>query len=662
MDARQAFAPGGPLSELVPGYTPRPQQIEMAAAVDELPGRPDRSPLVIEAPTGVGKSLGYLVPLALARARGELGAVMVATANIALQEQLVNKDLPLVAELVRRATGRELEFALAKGVGNYLCAREYDAARQSLGAAQEEGWGELDAWARATGSGDLSELPFELGPNLRQLVTTTADDCSGDRCAFAGRCHARRVKARLAGADVVVTNYALLWIDHSIRLDSDGAAGALPPYDALVMDEAHKAADTARDAHGARITEGSIRHNARLLAPRSGRYPALDSDLLLAIEREARALFGAVATFAQSEAYRSRIRPRDRAPDPAALCQLLERAATVLSGAAARGDADYLQKLRSAARRLGTIAANLTGILAGSDEEACWIDLDRRGRAALRAAPLRVGEVLGPWLAPDEDAPATHARPGRPPRIVVVTSATLRDGERFDHVRAELGLGRAGRDLAVDSPFDWSRVALVVPSGPPASSREFRSFVSAQLGDLVRALGGRVLGLFTSHAGLQQAARVLRGCGVPVLVQGDAPRTQLVEQFRREERTVLLGTESFWAGVDVPGPSLSAVLIDKLPFAPPDDPIVDMLGRDSFYGWSLPRAVIQLRQGFGRLVRRDGDRGLVVLCDDRVITKGYGQRFLAPLPEVALCETIEDGLEVAGIAPARQASIEGLIT
>jgi ATP-dependent DNA helicase DinG len=610
----EVFGEGGLLARHFPGYAPRPGQIEMTCAVDDAYANKKR--LLVEAGTGVGKSIGYLVPAIRAYAT-EATRTLVVTSNIALQEQLTRKDLPALVRTLRRP----FRFALLKGTSNYLCREALDESMLDPGSPLEVR--DVAGWAQRTATGDLSELDRELPPRARAACTTSAEDCLGSKCPSAERCFVLRARLDARQAHVVVVNYHLFFADLSIR--ADGGEGILPSHGAVVLDEVHNAADIARSFFGRRISHGSVMHVSRRLL-------SIKAELAKELERASDRFFADLDAYRRSKDYRARLEQATPV-DHTGLHHALRAAAKFLRDAMV-GETDELalKRLEAVANNADRQAAFLLAAmkLEGSENVVYSIDeSEGKKSAALVGQPIDVGPMLREHL-------------WESPRLgtVVGTSATLGDGKSFDLVASEVG-AEGVRQLVVPSPFDWPRNALVVvpPGLPLAGSAEWGPRMCSALVDAVWAAGGRTLGLFTSRRMLREAALACRAVGFPwpVLVQGEAPRTKLVEQFRQDVRSVLLGTSSLWEGVDVQGESLSCVVMDKLPFGSPDDPIASVLeerrGRRYFKEVAVPRAVLDFRQGAGRLIRTATDRGVIVLLDDRILTKPYGRAFLRGLPE-----------------------------
>jgi ATP-dependent DNA helicase DinG len=610
------FGPNGIFARRFQGYAPRRGQIELTRAGDRA--IEENAHLMAEAPTGTGKSIAYLVP-AIQHAVKHDKRVLVVTGNIALQEQLVSKDLPLLAEVLPW----KFTYALLKGRQNYLCPSRLheQEAEPYLGEPGEPFDADLYqailAWAEATETGDKSELPFEPPPRLWRRFSIASEDCKGNECRFRDQCFAAKAKARAEQAMVVVTNYHMLLLHLHLR-EITGRDLILPAFDIAICDEGHKMADIAREFFGFRITAGSMRWAGRLLR-RMGRVR-----LATTLEAEASVFFDALDVYARSDAYERRLRVPGAVPHQALRAVLVETFRAYQEGMDDVLDSDARAELTRAMARAMALVIQLDAAMGLTDEGSVYF-LERlpKGGVALASKVVDVSERLRKLFF--------DATPS-----VIVTSATLTTGGSFEHAKRELGV-RDARELVVESPFDFEKQALlIVPEGLPSPQEPvFVDAVADTVARIVDLAEGRTLGLFTSYRNLNAAYERLSGCGYRVLRQGDAPRTQLIEAFRKDVRSVLLGTESFWAGVDVPGESLSCVIIDRLPFPSPDDPVLDAVSErdpDWFQDFSLPRAIIAFKQGFGRLIRSQLDRGVVVVLDERLVTKRYGKKFIGSLP------------------------------
>jgi ATP-dependent DNA helicase DinG len=548
----------------------------------------------------------------------------VATATKALQEQLLGKDVPLAAA----ALGREVSVALLKGRQNYLCRKSvhgFELLGASLFARPDDGraFEELRGWIESTEAGDRAELPFEPSETLWSELAVGSERCLGRRCPFVSSCFAEAARARAQGADLVITNHALYFADLGVREKLDGPA-VLPEHDAVVFDEAHRLEDAAASWLGGRVTRAGLHRLARDVdrACREAMTP-VPARALDRVERAGAALLDAIAPAAG--------RVRLRQPPTAlgrTLAGRLAQLAEVLTG---RGD--ELDAL--AARSLGGSADVEACLDADDPARVVWAEAD-----ALAWAPVDVSRQLRERLW---DAGPT----------AVLVSATLGAAGDFGYVRGRLGLRRA-REVRIDSPFDFAEQTLLYlprdlpdPRSPGAIER-----IVAEVLELCSVSEGRALVLTSSYRALNAIAAGLRG-RIPygLLVQGEAPRERLLVRFRAEVDSVLVATATFWQGVDIPGEALSLLVIDKLPFQAPGDPLVEARceritadGGDWFHDYALPSAVLQLRQGFGRLIRSHSDRGVVAVLDSRLHTRPYGRVFLEALPP---CRIVDDRAEVA---------------
>jgi ATP-dependent DNA helicase DinG len=634
----QVFGTGGILAQKFPGYAPRAGQVAMAGAVDAAFEGQQR--LVAEGPCGTGKSLAYLVP-ATHHAAKNGRRVLVVTANIALQEQLVSKDLPLLAEVLPW----KFTYSLLKGRNNYLCLdkREATEVKAAIESRDEE-VERLRTWARDTTTGDVSELPVIPAPRAWARFSVSADECKGKPCKFYKDCFAEQARRRAKEAQVIVANYHILFTHLAVKI-ATGKDLVLPHFDALVCDESHELVDIAREFFGWKVTAGTIAHVTKKLG---------EAQLRKDIEAESTRFFEGLAELRRAKSYKARLRKPATMPDYEALTGLLFKAAQVYEShrqvAEATGDKDAAAEWRIAERGVANAAARINVAMAaesyGSEIEAVFfVELDEKGRASLNSKKIDVSAAIAEHLWSDL-------------RTAVLTSATLTVGGSFEHIARETGLDRSEKGYArcaAESPFDWQRQALlVIPVKEVPEPRE-ATFDGAAIGLVEKTIGlarGRTLAIFTSRKNLDAAHRHVAG-RVPfrVLKQGERPRTQLVEEFRRDVSSVLLGTKSFWTGVDVSGEALSCVVIDKLPFPTPDDPVADAISErdpDAFFNYFVPRAVTAFKQGFGRLIRSTADRGVVVVLDKRLVTKGYGRTFLRSLPPAGLSTRLEDVGEFLG--------------
>jgi ATP-dependent DNA helicase DinG len=674
----------GPIAGQLNPYEDRRSQRDMAAHIAD--GYNDGGVQLLEAGTGVGKSFAYLVPaLAWARANGE--RTVVSTNTINLQEQLVGKDLPLLRDALA-TDDYSPTFALLKGWRNYLClARMHQAVSAQRTLLEQEKLDELltiAEWAGHTADGTLSDLPVTPSGEVWDEVSAEADLCTRLKCPHFDRCFLFRARRRAAEADVVVVNHHLLAADLAVRQAQDNwqDAAVLPPYRRLILDEAHHLEDVAANHLGIQVTSRAVR---RLLArfERNGRglAPTLSHELLSRDDLLSRAsldllqqrLLPAIGDARRAtEALFMRLYQRlEEVPggqlrlddgfagDPIwsqglafdldsalgafrALRESVETIADRLSQAEeSERRGQLLQELRGVMRRLDAVADGLNRALrpaAGGSPTVRWMERSARGQhVGLCAVPLDLAPLLRELLF---DRLQT----------VVLTSATLAAAGDFGFLESRLGLSGESSPVTVReifaSPFDYpSQCLFGVPNNLPEPREDEPAHGAAVVQvvtDLAYASDGGMFVLFTSHAALRRAAQELRiglGDRWPILVQGESPRDVLLRRFRELQNAILLGTDSFWEGVDVPGRALRTLVLNKLPFKVPSEPItaarLERLaeeGLDGFMNYLLPHAALKLKQGFGRLIRSRQDTGIVILLDSRVVTKRYGPLLLSGLP------------------------------
>ena len=695
------LGPDGLVAKSLAGYEDRPEQLRMAFAVGEAFNYGKLA--VIEAGTGTGKSLAYLVPSILWALANE-ERVVISTNTINLQEQLIRKDLPFL----QRSTGLEFRAVLVKGRGNYLCKRRAESARLEPGLFEDELSGELSAildWAAGSADGSKEELPFIPQDQVWDEVRCEIDQCSRVRCQHYPGCFFHKARRQAAMADLLVVNHALLLSDLALRLETDNysAAAVLPPFDRIILDEAHHLEDVATNFFASQVTRfGFARMLNKLRHPRKpdkGLLPrflnALSRDLTDSEDQLYRDLHGRIEdlmTARQALAERSVTALESIGQDLAAAIgkEIVEREDIKYrvvptftgsetwsairekvrelareSGLLGKGLRDLIKEcgripeeiydklhshvtdLRGVAGRLEGIAGDLGFFIAEDPETCAWLEVGqgRIGRGngivtRLCTAPLEV---------------AGHLKKGVYDRFrsVVMTSATLAVGQSFSYFQHRVGLDRSepGRvtELLLASPFDFARQALVaIPTDIPEPGRPgYPEMVRELTEQAILAADGRSFVLFTAYSLLRRVfgeiAPVLGARGYHCLRQGEDNRHRLLKKFTADPTSVLFGTDSFWEGVDVPGRALEQVIITRLPFKVPTEPVlearaeaIEQSGGDPFMQYTVPQAVIKFKQGFGRLIRHRDDRGVVLILDARVVKKGYGRIFLRSLPDAAV--------------------------
>ncbi len=644
------FGHGGLIARAHPDYEYRPGQIQMAEAV--LRAFEERRHLIVEAGTGTGKTLAYLVPaIAAATARGT--RVLISTGTKNLQEQLMEKDIPFL----QRVLPKKFTAAYMKGRSNYACLNRIKKAE---GAPILEGLDDVDyfeevrRWARESQTGDraeLTDLPEYL--SFWRQIDARSETCLGQKCPDYDACFITRMRQRATEADIVIVNHHLFFADLALRGGEYGQV--LPDYSAVIFDEAHAIEDIAADYFGAQISNYMVEDLLRDLQ----QLPVTDTGANRELTRSA----GRVARFGEQfwlgfhggRAEEGRFpllpgtfarRTRDGEIEATALGDAylsldgsLQRMETTLDALAG----EQPPEVENLLRRIRELRFNLEFIVAGDDQRyVYWVE--RRGRGVwLHASPIDVSSLLQEKLFERVET-------------VVLTSATLSSAGNFGFVRERLGLPAETEELVAPSGYDYERQAILYlpPRMPDPRSPEWADRAAAEVVKILNVSRGRAFVLSTSLAGMRALyERVAPLIDYPCFVQGSASKAGLLDKFRATPHAVLFATASFWQGVDVRGEQLSCVIVDKLPFAVPSDPVVaarqrfiDEQGGSSFYEYSVPQAIISLKQGLGRLIRSATDRGVLAVLDPRLRTQGYGRLFLASLPP---CRTTSDLAEVASI-------------
>lgn len=624
----EVFGDGGLFASRFPGYEMREGQVALARMVDEAMSGGRHA--LGEGPCGTGKSVAYAVP-AVYRAHHDKKRVVIATANIALQEQLVRKDLPMLASVLPWP----FTFALLKGRNNYVCLdrrAESDARGELRGLYYDDQQRQVDevlAWAEATKTGDVSELPFIPHAHVWSKVSVGSDECKGEGCPFRDDCFAERAKGLAQGADLVVTNYHMLFAHLALRAET-GQDLVLPAFDLLILDEAHEAAEIAREFFGFTVSEQTFARLATVAADMGNKQLAGE------LRQEAQRLFTTLGSYARSPRYKRRLKEPGFASD-AALQRAVSKLVALATVKAADELADKKERAtaRNAAKNASIAGARVAEGLAQADAgKVYWLDVDPKGRTKLRGKPIDVSALLREELF------------ARCPSVSLV-SATLTTSGTFDFVRREVGVPEGALEVIAETPFEFaSQALLVVPERlPDPRDADFIDEAARIFQHVVDACDGRTLGLFTSYRNLNAVYERLDGREHRVLRQGELPRAELTRIFKEDTGSILLGTESFWTGIDVAGEALTGLVIDKLPFPPPDDPVIDAIcERDprAFDNYLVPLAIIALRQGVGRLIRCKTDVGVAVILDKRIAEKGYGKKFLKSLPPMLTTRRVEN--------------------
>jgi ATP-dependent DNA helicase DinG len=645
----QFFGPGGVLSQTHPAYEFRRGQLQMAQAVEQA--LEERRHLIVEAGTGTGKTLAYLMPVIRSGKR-----VIISTGTKNLQEQLFHKDVPFLERALFPEGNRKLSVCYMKGRNNYLCRKKlYDLTGQPVlnGLDEIEQYRAIAAWEENTGSGDRSELAsLPEASALWHKLDARADTCLGQKCSAWDKCFVTEMHRRAMESDIIIVNHHLFFADLAIKQQADGApdAGILPEAGAVIFDEAHELEDVAGSYFGISVSAARLEELCRDVEASLQRNRMYTSGLSGAIKslRERSAFFFSLLPEGEGRfAFENR---REFLEENGEEFLGLQRSLTHI-GAELENMPSKPEEVYAFSRRAQELQVQLGFAMESEDRNTVfWIERRRTGReklnVSLQATPIDVGPVLRECLWSKLDT-------------VVLTSATLAVGGGFDYIRQRLGIEHA-KDLVLPSHFDYPNQAIlyVPPDLPDPRTPQFSVKAAERIRKLLEITRGRAFVLFTSYAQMRDIyQRLLGEVEFPMLLQGDAPKSALLEEFRLTPNCVLFATSSFWQGVDVQGEQLSCVIIDRLPFAVPSDPVVaarvkaiDAEGGNAFFQYQVPSAVITLKQGFGRLIRSLHDRGLLVLLDNRILKKQYGRVFVESLPNYRRTTEIGQVEKFFGIA------------
>jgi ATP-dependent DNA helicase DinG len=648
----QFFAPGGVLSRTHPAYEFRRGQLQMAQAVEEA--LEQRRHLVVEAGTGTGKTLAYLVPVIRSGKR-----VIISTGTKNLQEQLFFKDIPFLEQALFPDGKGHLNVCYMKGRSNYLCRKKlYDLTDQPVlnGLEEIEQYRAIAAWEKATQTGDraeLAELPEASA--LWHKLDARADTCLGQKCSSWEKCFITEMRRRAMESDIIIVNHHLFFADLGIKQQAGDApdAGVLPEVGTVIFDEAHELEDVAGSYFGVSISNGRIEELCRdveLLLQKNHALSVSVSSALKSLREKSQFFFSVLPPGEGRIPFENR---RDfleeNGDDFLALQQSLDRLLAELENLPSKPDEVF-----TFGRRTRELQVQLSFLMESEDRNTVfWIERRsmrsggaQRQHVFLQATPIDVAPILKTCLFENLDC-------------TVLTSATLAVNGGFEYIRRRLGLDHA-REQVLTSHFDYASQALfyVPPDLPDPRTSQFTTEAVTRVRRLLEISRGRAFVLFTSYSQMNEIyQRLLGELDFPMLRQGDAPKTALLEEFRITPNAVLFATSSFWQGVDVQGDQLSCVIIDRLPFAVPSDPIVSARvkaieadGGNAFFQYQVPAAVITLKQGFGRLIRSLHDRGVLALLDNRILKKAYGRTFIDSLPPYRKTTDLADVERFFGLA------------
>jgi ATP-dependent DNA helicase DinG len=618
------------LSRTHPAYEFRRGQLQMAQAVEQA--IEERRHLIVEAGTGTGKTLAYLMPVIRSGKR-----VIISTGTKNLQEQLFHKDIPFLEQALFPEGKRKLSVCYMKGRNNYLCRKKlYELTGQPVlsGLEEIEHYRAIAAWEQTTASGDRAELTvLPEASALWQKLDARADTCLGKKCSSWDKCFVTEMRRRGMESDIIIVNHHLFFADLGIKQQAEHApdAGILPDAGTVIFDEAHELEDVAGSYFGISVSAARLEELCRDVEASLQRNKAYTASLSGAIKslRERSGFFFSLLPEGDGRfAFENRREFLEENGDEfIGLRQSLARLGAEIENLPSKPEEVF-----AFARRAQELHVQLGFLMESEDNNTVfWIERRRGGREkiSIQATPIDVGPILRECLWSKLESS-------------VLTSATLAVGGGFDYIRGRLGVEHA-RDLVLPSHFDYQKQALlyVPPDLPDPRTPQFAAKAAERIRKLLEITRGRAFVLFTSYAQMRDVyQRLLGEVEFPMLLQGDAPKNALLEEFRLTPHCVLFATSSFWQGVDVQGEQLSCVIIDRLPFAVPSDPVVaarikaiDAEGGNAFFQYQVPAAVITLKQGFGRLIRSLNDRGLLALLDNRILKKQYGRVFVESLPD-----------------------------
>jgi len=641
-EIREILASDGPFAARCPGYEYRAEQIAMAEAIADAFVHKEH--LLVEAGTGVGKTVAYLTPAILYAQAGS--RVVVSTHTINLQAQLLTKDIPLMREVMGK---RKFKAVLMKGRANFLCLQELDHAKAIITYHHDPLFEKLKDWAKASKRGDVGELDFAF-PDWSE-VCSNQDTCRRQECPYYGdRCFYYRMRRDAETADILVTNHSLFFSDLALRM-VDPKTSILPDYSAVIFDEAHHLEDIASGTFGLEFS--NYRVTSIINRIRKRKDITIEPGVLDYIQRINASLFDSFTSFGKQEfffdeLYRSGLKQLIE-QNASQLIDQIDGLNTQLLDQDAEGDPVLKDRITSYRHILGRMRDELNDIFFAEQPGFFrWCEKVFGGRyftCYLRMTPTNVADILRDSLWGSVDS-------------VICTSATLSNSGTFGYIRRRLGMEQA-EELILGSPFDFqSQALLYVPDdlGEPSNEPSYADALAARIRELVEASEGRSFLLFTSYRMLNEVFnRLVDEVPFRLLRQGEMSNERLLKEFREDEQTCLMGVHSFWEGVDMKGERLSCVIIDKLPFAVPDSPVhkarckaIEREGGNWFRDYAIPNAQIRLKQGFGRLIRTKNDCGVVAILDSRIHTKYYGREFLRHLPHCKATKRMDRVIDFLG--------------
>ncbi|MGA1841194.1 MAG: ATP-dependent DNA helicase [bacterium] len=622
------LGPDGLITRVLSNYEYRPSQLEMAGVV--AAAMEEQKSALIEAGTGIGKTLAYLVPLVSLGLR-----CVISTGTKNLQGQIFRKDIPLL----EKCFGKRIKAYILKGRANYLCLRRWRQFSSSPGlnfSGVAEGILTIREWQTQTKTGDCNELEW-LSENdpLWSEICSTSDTCSGLKCKDYERCFVTTARQEAAGADLVIVNHHLLMADCCLRIRSK--TSAIPSYSRLVLDEAHMLENIATEYFGLGVSNYRIQELTRNIRKEASEANLEDAELSKVLERlleRSSAFFGSILIREERFSVSDKIISSDTKKRLMDLISILIQLSSILEKVGTGCDPILL-----CYRKTQEIQNTLDFICDHNDPDFVFWGERRKNSVSLRISPIDVSDQL-----------VTHLF--KPLKGLVLTSATLSTDQGFDYIKTRLGLS-ADYELILESHFDYGKQAVIFnPREMPIPyQNEFLEQLGPQISRILKLTKGRALLLFTSYRNLEKVYNYLKGEGLEykLLKQGEGPKEHLLDEFWNDINSVLLATSSFWQGVDIPGEALSCVVIDRLPFSVPTDPVTEARinwirnrGGNPFQEYQLPAAIITLKQGLGRLIRHRQDRGLLVILDSRTYTKSYGKTVLKNLPKCPVVRTLDE--------------------